>query len=462
MTLRDYLGIARRWWWLALLGAVIAGFAAYLITSRMTPVYEAKATLLVNQAQNQSSQTYEDILGSQSLTKTYARLVTSNLNLQQAADTLKDQSLKSLQQRVSASALPETQLIEVSAEDRSPERAALVANTVAESFREFVQEAQLAGTSAEGRSLNTVFLAARADAPEDPVRPNRTLNIGLGVFLGLVLMVAAIALVEYLDDGVDERADIEALDVAFLGNVMQAAPPKGADKRRWVPSIIESDPRGPLSESYRQVQANLAFALAASGCKIILVTSPSQGEGKSTTAANLAEALAESSKKVLLIDGDLRKPDAHRYFSLPNSSGLTSTFLVDANSLHAFVDRVGESLSVLTGGPVAPNPTELLSSRKMKQNIEALADPYDVVIIDSPPVIGLADASLWMPLVDGVLLVARRGKTRRGPLVEAIQAVRASGKPLLGVVLNASNRRRSLPYGYRYGYEYTSANEPKP
>ena len=257
---------------------------------------------------------------------------------------------------------------------------------------------------------------------------------------------------EYLDDGIDAREDIEALGVPFLGSVMLAQAPKGSDKQRWRPTIIESDPRGPLAESYRQVQANLAFALSASESKVLLVTSPGQGEGKSTTAANLAEALAESSQRVLLVDGDLRKPDAHRYFSLPNGSGLTSTFLVDSQSLHAFVDRVNESLSVLTGGPVAPNPTELLSSRKMRHNLEALSQPYDVVIIDSPPLLGLADATLWLPLVDGVLLVARKGRTRRGPLEEAITVVRNSRTPIVGIVLNGASRRRALAYEYRYEY----------
>jgi capsular exopolysaccharide synthesis family protein len=258
---------------------------------------------------------------------------------------------------------------------------------------------------------------------------------------------------------VDERDDVEAIGVPFLGSVLQASPPRGVDRRTWVPSVVDSDPRSPLAESYRQVQANLAFALSATDCRVLLVTSPGQGEGKSTTAANLAHALAETSKKVLLIDGDLRKPDAHRYFSLPNSSGLTSTFLVEPGSIDGFVDRVSDQLSVLTGGPVAPNPTELLASNKLQAIVEHLRAPYDVVVVDSPPMLGLADAVLWTSLVDGVLVVARRGKTRRGALEETVGLVRSSRKPLLGVVLNGSRRRRSAAYDYRYGYGYGSAEK---
>jgi Mrp family chromosome partitioning ATPase len=120
---------------------------------------------------------------------------------------------------------------------------------------------------------------------------------------------------------------------------------------------------------------------------------------------------------------------------------------------------VSDKLSVLTGGPVPPNPTELLSSNRLKNNLAVLAEPYDVVIIDSPPMLGLADAAIWSTLVDGVLVVARRGKTRRGPLEDTIAAVRASRKPLLGIILNGSSRRSSQPYAYRYGYGYEKASQ---
>ena len=454
VTLRDYLKIARRWWWLVVVGCVLSGVAAYLVSSRITEVYQAKAVLLVNTGGDLggSNVTYDQNLLGQNLTRTYAQLVRANTHLQLVSDELKDTTVKKLQSSVSAAPIPETLLIEIFAKDKSPERAAFIANTMARTFPGYIQTAQLGTTNPDvARRPNTVYVSSTAVAPESPVEPNTGLNVFIGVFLGLLVTVGAVALVEYLDDGIDEREDVERMDVAFLGSVFQASPPKGVDRRSWVPSIIESDPRSPLAESYRQVQANLAFALSATECRVLLVTSPGQGEGKSTTAANLAEALAESSKKVLLIDGDLRKPDAHRYFSLPNNSGLTSTFLVDPQSLLSFVDRVGDSLAVLTGGPVPPNPTELISSAKMRHNIAVLREPYDVVIIDSPPMLGLADATIWSNLVDGVVVVARSGKTRRGPFEETIAAVRATRKPLLGVVLNGSSRRKTALYAYRYG-----------
>ena len=459
MTLRDYLKIARRWWWLVILGTVVAGAVAFLVTAQMTRIYEARAVLLVNQGEDPSrTLTYNDILGSQSLTKTYAQLVTSNIHLKRSSQELKDISVPDLEDKVRAQSVPETQLIEVFAQDRSRERAALIANTVARTFPAYILEAQQ-GVGGPNR----VVVARDATAPEHAVKPNRTLNILLGVILGLLLSIAVIALVEYLDDGLDGREDLQRFDVSFLGSVLQAVPPKGVDKRTWVPAMVQEDPRSELAESYRQVQANLAFALSAIECKLLLVTSPNQGEGKSTTAANLAEALSESSRRVLLIDGDLRKPDAHRYFSLPNASGLTSTFLVERSAVSSFPAKVSDTLSVLTGGPVPPNPTELLSSARLKATLETLAADYDVIIIDSPPMLGLADASIWMTLVDGVLVVVRRGKTRRNALDETLQNVRASRKPLVGVVLNGVKRRRRTAYEYRYSADYVpSSTEPQP
>jgi len=166
------------------------------------------------------------------------------------------------------------------------------------------------------------------------------LNVTLATLLGLIVMVSVIALVEYLDDDIDSREEVEKRSLPFLGSIFRADPPKGIKRRGWVPSVIRDDPHSHLAESFRQVQTSLAFALSADNFKALVVTSAGAGEGKSTTAANLAEALAESSKRVLLIDGDLRKPDAHRYFELPNHAGLTSAFLADASAVHSFVRRV--------------------------------------------------------------------------------------------------------------------------
>jgi succinoglycan biosynthesis transport protein ExoP len=463
MIFSDYLRIARRRWWLASLVVVVAAAGAYGLTTRMTPMYSAEATILVNQAQVPGNQTYQDILSSQQLTKTYAELAVSADNLEQAVRELSPQgiSLGTLEGAIASRAVRDTQLIRITAEDPSAQRAALMANTVARMFPTYIEEAQLAGSpTSSAKPLNTVFVAESARTPASPIRPSMKVNVALGIILGLLLATALVAVLEYRDDGVDDREQIQALGAAFLGGVLRASRPSGEDKRGWVPSVFkDTDNRG-FMESYRAVQANLAFALGATDGKTLLVTSSNPGEGKSTTAANLAGALATSGKRVLLVDADMRKPDAHRYFSLSNTSGL-STAYADMASLPTLVKQVSETLCVLTAGPNPPNPAQMLGSKKTSAIVSALVRPFDIVIIDSPPILGLADASLLASYVDGVVLVARQGRTRRKHLQESIDIVKASQKPLVGVILNADRRAAKSSY-YLYGYREQAPQSPGP
>ena len=457
MSFAMTLAIARRWWWLALGALVLSGSLAYLLTAQLTPIYRAEAVILVNQAQNPARANYQDILGSQQLTKTYAQLVTSTVNLEQALEALAgvydELALEALEENVTASAVRDTQLIRIAAEDADPHRAAAIASTVAEVFPCYIEEAQLAGDDESGAGvLNTIFVAESAQVPSSPVRPSLPVNVAIGVLLGLLVVAAIIAVVEYFDDGVNDREDVQRLDVPFLGSVLQASRPKGVDKEMWVPNVAGPQRDEALTESYRQVQANLMFALGANDAKVLLVTSANPSEGKSTTSANLATTLAESSKRVLLIDGDLRKPVLHRYFSLPNSSGLSTAFVVEPQSVRRLLKQITPTFFVLTAGPVPPNPAELLGSRKMASMLEELAQPFDIVVIDSPPILRLADASVLTAMADGVVLVARRGKTHQKDLEDAAEVIRSSRKPLLGVVLNGSKRHaRRGYYGYGYG-----------
>lgn len=460
MPVSEYLRAARRWWWVAAICVLACAGGAWGYTSAQQPVYRASATILVNQSQNPGVASYQDILGSQQLTKTYAQLATSDVNLLRALEQLQlhGMTLEKLDAKVSANAMRDTQLIQIHAEDTDPERAALIANTVAQLFPDSIEQAQLAGASpAPGAQLDTVFVAKQARVPVAPVRPSLATNVALGIMLGLVVAAAAIAVLDYHDDGINGRDELAALKLPFLGQVVQVERPGGADDD-WVPSLITAQGELPgeaaLAESYRQVQAALSFALGATDAKVLLVTSSTPGEGKTTTSVNLALSLSQSARRVLLIDADLRKPDVHRYFGIEPGAGLSTSFLADRASLPSFVKYIGDTLWILTAGPVPPNPAELLASPKAEAIIAAIKKPFDIVIIDCPPVLGLADSSLLMNAVDGVILVARKGKTRRKHLLESVEAVQRSSKPLIGVVVNGTTRKSGGSYGYGYGYNY--------
>ena len=459
MTLRDYLTILGRWWWALLLGTALGAGGAFWMTSRITPVYESTAQMTVNQIQDPDGISYNTILGNQSLTVTYARLATSSKNLEKAVSSLAIAGLDAnqLDGMVTARSIDKTFLIEVSAKDPDPVLAAMVANAVAEVFPEFILEVQLAGGT--GTAVNTVFISEPAAPGAAPVSPNDRLNVILGAMLGLMVMVGAVALAEYMNDGIDEPEDIEAFDIPFLGTVLTAKleGPKG---RQRVASIWEA-PKEPIAESFRQLHARLSFALVSHPGKVVVVTSSMSGEGKSTLAANLAEAMADSGKRVVLVDGDLRRPSVHRYFNLPNTAGLTSAFLAGPETAPSFLAAVDDQLGVLTSGPLPGSATDLLGSKRMAETIRVLAESVDLVIVDTPPLLGLADTSHWLTLADGVVIVARRGRTRQTPFEQALTVVSASGTPILGAVLNGVPQRAMGYYGYYYRYDNPDDRPPR-
>jgi receptor protein-tyrosine kinase len=455
MTIRDYLSLLRKWWWALALGAFLGGAGAWAVSNQMTPTYRATAVLLVNQPA--TGNVFSEVQASQLLAQTYSELVTSRNVLARAVEGLgaSDITLGYVQDNVRATTDEDTQLIEVSAEASSPERAALIANAVAGVFPEFVREVQIAAQTDE-ESLNSVSVVEQAEPPTSPVFPRTNLNIALGVFLGVGLMVGIIAFIEYLNDYVDDRREVEALNAPFLGSVPRAPVSRGTKTEAYLGGLFDDDPRSPMAEAYRQLQASLAFALSTGDTKVLVVTSAVPNEGKTATAVNLARALSEASQHVLLLDGDLRKPDVRNYLPVPDGAGLAAAFISDSSEPSSFAIAVSDTLSVLPAGRLPANPGALLSSHKMRGLISRLRDSFDLVIIDSPPVIGLADAVLWAGLADGVVLVARSGKTRRGNLQEAARTIAQTRTPLIGVVINDVTQKTGVS-GYYYGY-----GEPRP
>jgi capsular exopolysaccharide synthesis family protein len=200
--------------------------------------------------------------------------------------------------------------------------------------------------------------------------------------------------------------------------------------------ITISDPRSPISEAYRTLRTNLDFASLDQALKTIVVTSAEVGEGKSTTLANLAVVSAQAGRKVILVDADLRRPTLHQLFELSNEVGLTTMALDEATLASPPIQETGiEGLSVLTSGPLPPNPAELLGSRRMTEVVAALAEWADQVFFDTPPVVAVTDAAVLATKVHGVLLVVSAGKTRREHARAAVQRLEQINARLVGTVL---------------------------
>jgi capsular exopolysaccharide synthesis family protein len=200
--------------------------------------------------------------------------------------------------------------------------------------------------------------------------------------------------------------------------------------------ITVSEPRSPISEAYRTLRTNLDFASLDQALKTLVVTSAGVGEGKSTTLANLAVVSAQAGRKVVLVDGDLRRPTLHQIFDLDSETGLTTVMMDEAALASPPLQDTGvDGLSVLTSGPLPPNPAELMGSRRMEEVIAALAERADQVFFDTPPVVAVTDAAVLATKVDGVLLVISADKTRREYARTAVHRLEQINARLVGTVL---------------------------
>ncbi len=286
------------------------------------------------------------------------------------------------------------------------------------------------------------------------ISPNRSRNILLAVVIGLLGGVFLAVFADYLDDSVKGQADVEQhIRQQFLGLVPAVPDPN-----------VLSDLQSPVSEAYRAIRMGLKFAASQRPLKAILVTSAVPGEGKTTTAANLAVMLANMGEKVLLVDADLRRPSVHKRFGLGNAAGLGSVVL-GQTELSAAIRRADgrPNLSVLSAGPIFPNPAEVLSSERTREAFATLKKDFDVVVIDAPPVLPVSDPLILSGMADGVLVIVKGGATSREAVLRTCQSLSQSNSNIVGVVLNYVKVPKSgygsyyysyAGYGYGYGYGY--------
>ncbi|MBT9281092.1 MAG: CpsD/CapB family tyrosine-protein kinase [Hydrogenibacillus schlegelii] len=219
-------------------------------------------------------------------------------------------------------------------------------------------------------------------------------------------------------------------------------------ERRHLRLVTLYDPRSPLSEAYRTVRTNLTFAAVDKPIQSLMIGSALPGEGKSTTTSNLAVTFAQSGKKTLIVDADLRKPTLHYYFRAMDHVGLTNVLIGGATIEEAVQETDVPGLSLLTAGPIPPNPSELLASQAMRRLVTRLYERYDLVIFDSPPLLAVSDAQIISSFVDGVVLVIKAHATRREHVLKAKDLLTKANAHVLGVVLNQKRRERDGDYAY--------------
>ncbi len=311
---------------------------------------------------------------------------------------------------------------------------------------------------AGGVGLNNIAVVDRAEVPRDPFKPKLPLNLLLAGFLGIFGGVAFAFLFEHLDDTIKHGEDVERqLGLALLG-VIPFLKSTTAGNGALAFELVE-EPRSSFAEAFRSLRTSLQFSTETGVPRVLMVTSSSVAEGKSTTALTLAVAFAQTGKNVLLIDADLRKASQHKALGLANDAGLTNLLAGEAQAVDVTVATSVPGLYVMTSGPLPPNPAELLASAKMASLLTLAAEKFDLVIIDGPPVLGLADAPLLGNLAEATLLVVEYAATRRGFANDAIKRLRSARTRLLGAVLTKAEAH-VRGYGYHQNYyDYEGASD---
>jgi capsular exopolysaccharide synthesis family protein len=301
---------------------------------------------------------------------------------------------------------------------------------------------------AGGVGVNNISVVDRPEVPGGPSSPNLPLNLLAALAIGLVLGGAAAWALEQLDQGLTDPADVENdLHIPLLGTIPQV--------RNGTPLELLADRKSAVSEAYVSIQTRLSFATDHGVPRSIAVTSSKPSEGKSTTSFALALSMARSRRRVLLIDGDMRSPSVHHLLGIPNTRGL-SNYLAGDGHVEDLISPSGyENMSVMTAGPMPPSAPELLNGDRLSQLLADMAGTFDQIVVDAPPVMGLADAQLIGSKVEGVIYVVEFQSTQKSMARVAIGRLTAANIHIAGAVLSKFDSRRAhFGYGYDYGYGY--------
>jgi len=499
-SLRSYALVVRKrkWWVITLaLGGLAVGLAVSFATPRQ---YAATAQVLVQPTSQASALGTSQQPVTSTDVQTMQQLVTSAPVIASVRRKLGSAP------PVTASQVAQTNVIDITAIATVPAQAAKVANTYANAFvgeqravalanleaaetqlrnqinaigqqikqlgqgstsqqaalanQQAVLNEQLTQMQVSGTSINGgVALVTSAQAPASPSSPKPSEDGMLGLAVGLILgLVAA-----FVREGVDDAISSTEMAEEYAGTTVLAAVPMVASwKKRDKPLVVSlARPMSPAAEAYRSLRTSLQFARQERDVRTILVTSPTAAEGKTATLSNLGAMFAQTGQRVVLVSCDLRKPRLGEFFGVSEQQGLTTAILGERPLENVIQPLPGDdNLWMLASGQLPPNPAELLNGTRIQQAFAALRRHFDLVLIDSPPVLPVTDAVLLASGADATLLVAAAGRTRRGDLRRAADKLAQVNARVVGLVLNETSRQGG--YGYQHGYGSYLSEVPVP
>ena len=421
----------RRKW--IVIGVFLAfAVSAAVVSKMLDKVYSTDSTLIVSSSSKGA--TFDQVQASQALARSFEQIIGSPNIAQLVANRLADGTTKKyVLDHTSSDPIPQTQLIRISAEDRSPARARHVANTYAATFVAYARHNLVGPTEAR------ISIADLAPFPTEAARPKPTLYTLVAALIGLAVGVALAFLRDRLDRRLRTPADVEA---RFEIPVLARVPRRG----RTEASISA------FNESYRILRTNLQFAAGRGRLDSVVITSGAVGEGKTTAVVQLAVASAEVGLRAAILEADLRRPALQERLlpdlTQPLRPGF-SNYLVEETPLQQVIHSTGmPGVSLIPAGPIPPNPAGLLETQRARGIVEELLRTNDIVLVDSPPLGVAADASILASSVDGVIVVVDLNASQEDVVQDAVRRLRAVHAPLVGLLLNRDRGAEVSRYDY--------------
>jgi len=515
-SILEYARIILRWAWLILLVALVAGFISYFLANQQPRVFQAETLVMVSGGSSSAVDSYtSSYLGIQ-LASTYTRtmltqpvidavsselgfrvnsgqitvtqiensqlinITVTDLDPNRAAliaNTLvtvfadqiqKEQTsrytelLQGLEKELAATDVQIQEItlkladleVALSNEFVEPDPQDLANQSQLEanlsqlrSSRSYLYSSYQSIKLAEAQSTSTIIQKDPAVPNLSPIQPQPMRSAMLSAVVGAMLVGGLIFLVTLLQDQIRDPDEFPSRwGIPVLGQISKFNSNSSA-------IITQIQPRSPDAEAFRALRTNLKFSKIDTPIKTVLITSPSPADGKSTIAANLATVIAQNEQDVILIDADLRRPSLHKIFKVSNRLGLSDYFIRSTEKLSGLVKKANtDRLRLITSGNLPPNPSELLGSKKMIEMLNMLEKRVDMMIIDSPPVLVVTDATVLAPRMDGVILVVDTKKTKRSAVKHAVEQLHQVNAHIVGVVVNNAKTKRSQYYRSRNYY----------